>query len=146
MSPTIKSFFDKQKRDLSDKSNEDDEKRRWESSLNTSLSKNNTDIFEQGTELPRCAGILCSCLQNLVKKVNEIPELSSTMKEAQIKGARYMEEVNESIQFINDKFEEMEAARKEKEQQNEKGDTDEVIIGLFEKEMEEKLSANIRLR
>ena len=146
MSPTIKSFFDKQKRDLSDKSNEDDEKRRWESSLNTSLSKNNTDIFEEGTELPRCAGISCSCLQNLVKKVNEIPELSSTMKEAQIKGARYMEEVNESIQFINDKFEEMEADRKEKEQQNEKEDTDEVIIGLFEKEMEEKLSANIRLR
>ena len=57
-----------------------------------------------------------------------------------------MEEVNESIKFINEKFEEMEAHRKEKEQQNEKGDTDEVIIGLFENEMEEKLSANIRHR
>ena len=146
MSTTIKSFFDRQKRDLSDKSNEDDEKRRWESSLNTSLSKNNTDIFEEGTESPHCASILCSCLQNLVKKVNEIFELSSSTKEAQNKGARSMEEVNESIKFINEKFEEMKADRKEKEQQNEKGDTDKVIIWLFEKEMEEKLSANIRHR
>ena len=94
-----------------------------------------------------------------------------------------MEEVNESIKFINEKFEEMEADRKEKEQQiselkndvkylnekvetmdgsldrheqysrrnclliygvkkNKKEDTDEVIIEFFEKEMEEKLSAN----
>ena len=94
-----------------------------------------------------------------------------------------MEEVNESIKFINEKFEEMEADRKEKEQQisdlksevkhlNEKGetmdrslvcheqysrrncllihgvkekekeDTDEIVKEFFEKEMEEKLSAN----
>ena len=94
-----------------------------------------------------------------------------------------MEEVNESIKFINEKFEEMEADRKEKERQisdlknevkylnekvetmdrsldrheqysrrncllihgvkeNEKEDTDEVVIEFFEKEMEEKLSAN----
>ena len=39
------------------------------------------------------------------------------MKEAQIKGAKHMEEVNESIKFINEKFEEMKADRKEKEQQ-----------------------------
>ena len=39
-----------------------------------------------------------------------------------------MEEVNESIKFINEKFEDMKADRKEKEQQNEKGDTDKVII------------------
>ena len=51
------------------------------------------------------------------KKVNEIFELSPSTKEAQIKGARHMEEVNESIKFINEKFEEMEADRKEKERQ-----------------------------
>ena len=90
--------------------------RRWErqSSLNTSLSKDDTDIFEEEIESPRWAGISYSCLQNLEKKVNEIFELSSSTKEAQIKGARYMEEVNESIKFINEKFEEMEADRKEK--------------------------------
>ena len=69
MSTTIKSFFDRQKRDLNDKSNEDDERKKVrESSLNTSLSKDDTDIFEEGIESPCCAGILYSCLQNLEKK------------------------------------------------------------------------------
>ena len=69
MGTTIKSFFDRQKRDLRDKSNEGDErKRERESSLNTSLSKDDTDIFEEGIKSPRCADILYSCLQNLEKK------------------------------------------------------------------------------
>ena len=118
MSSTIKSFFDRQKRDLSDKSNEDDERKKArESSLNISLSKDDTDIFEEGIESPRCAGILYSCLQNLEKKVNKIFKLSSSTKEAQIKGVRHMEEVNEYIKFINEKFEEMEADIKEKQRQ-----------------------------
>ena len=90
-----------------------------------------------------------------------------------------MEKVDESIKFINEKFEEMEADRKEKERQisdlknevkylnekvetmdrsldrheqysrrnylivhsvkeNEKEDTDEIVIEFFEKEMKEK--------
>ena len=86
-------MFDRQKRDLSDKSNEDNERkkarerereRERESSLKISLSKSGTDIFEEGIESPRCAAILCSCLQNLEKEVNEIFELSSSTKEAQI--------------------------------------------------------------
>ena len=51
------------------------------------------------------------------KKVNKIFELSSSTKEAQINGARHMEEVNESTKFFNEKFEEMERDRKEKERQ-----------------------------
>ena len=39
------------------------------------------------------------------------------MKEAQIKDPRLMEKVNESIKFINEKFEEMELDRKEKERE-----------------------------
>ena len=80
-------MFDRQKRDLSDKSNEDNERkkaRERESSLKISLSKSGTDIFEEGIESPRCAAILYSCLQNLEKEVNEIFELSSSTKEAQI--------------------------------------------------------------
>ena len=184
MSTTIKSFFDRQKHDLSDTSNEDNERKKArESSLNISLSKDDTNIFEEGIESLRCAGILYSCLQNLEKKVNKIFELSSSTKEAQINSAKPMEEVNESIKFIDEKFEEMEADRKEKERQiselknkvkslnekvetmdrsldrheqysrrncllihgvkeNEKEDTDEVVIEFFEKEMKEKLSAN----
>ena len=109
MSTTITSFFDRQKRDLSDKSNEDDKRkkvcvRERESSLNTSLSKDDIDIFEEGIESPHWAGIVYSCLQKLEKKVNEIFGLSSSTKEVQIKGARHMEEINESIKFINEKF------------------------------------------
>ena len=122
-------------------------------------------------------------MQNLEKKLNEIFELSSSTKEAQIKGVRHMGEVNESIKFINEKLEKMKADRKEKERQilepkikvkylnekvetmdmcldshgqysrrncllihgvkeNEKEDTDEVVIEFFEKEMKEKLSSN----
>ena len=89
-----------------------------ESSLNTSLSKDDTDIFEEGIKSPCCAGILYSCLQSLEKKVNQIFELSSSMKEAQINDTRHMEEVNESVKLINEKFEEIEAdLRKEKEHQ-----------------------------
>ena len=65
MSTTIESFFDRQKRGLSDKSNEDDKRkkaRERESSLNVSLSKDDTDIFGEGIESPRCSGILYSCL------------------------------------------------------------------------------------
>ena len=83
MSTTIKSFFDRQKRDLNDKLNEDNERKKvWESSLNALLSKDDTDIFDEGIESPHCAGILYSCLQNLEKKVNEICELTSSTKES----------------------------------------------------------------
>ena len=44
-------------------------------------------------------------------------ELYFSTKKVQIKGARHIEEVHESIKFINAKFEEMEANRKEKERQ-----------------------------
>ena len=51
MSTNIKSFFDRQKCDLSDKSNEGEERKKVrESSLNTSLSKDDTYIFEEGID------------------------------------------------------------------------------------------------
>ena len=65
-----------------------------EISLNTSLSKDDPDIFEEGIESPSCVGISYSCSQNLEKQVNETSELSSPTKETQIKGTRHMEEVN----------------------------------------------------
>lgn len=50
---TTNKLFDRQKHDLSDKSNENDEiKQARENSLNVSLSKDNTDIFEGRIESP----------------------------------------------------------------------------------------------
>ena len=87
-------------------------------------------------------------MQNLEKKVNEIFELSSSTKEAQIKGAKHMEEVNESMKFINEKSDEMEADRKEKLRQisdlknevkylNEKGETMDRSLDRHEQYLEE---------
>ena len=62
MSTTIESFFDRQKRDLSDKSNENNERKKTtRSSSNLSLRKDDTDIFEEVIESPRWAGIIHSC-------------------------------------------------------------------------------------
>ena len=80
--------------------------------MDLSLSKetsDDTDVFTKGIESPRCASILYDCLKNLESKVNEIYELSSSTKDAQIKDAKYLEDVSESIKFINEKFEEYEA-------------------------------------
>ena len=60
---------------------------------------------------------ILSILKNTELKVNEIYELSSSTKDAQIKGAKQLEDVNESIKFINEKFEEYEADRKKKEKE-----------------------------
>ena len=62
MSTTIESFFDRQKRDLSDKSNENNERKKTtRSSSNLSFRKDDTDIFEEVIESPRWAGIIHSC-------------------------------------------------------------------------------------
>ena len=62
MSTTIESFFDRQKRDLSDKSNENNERKKTtRSSSNLSFRKDDTDIFKEVIESPRWAGIIHSC-------------------------------------------------------------------------------------
>ena len=107
ISINITSFFKRKKRDLSYTLNEKCEitkvkEKERENSLNLSLSKDNTAIFKEVIE-PQVALVFYNCLQNL----NKISEISSSMKKAQIKGIRHMEEVNKSIKFINEKFEEM---------------------------------------
>ena len=107
ISNNITSFFKRKKRDLSYTLNEKCEitkvkEKERENSLNLSLSKDNTAIFKEVIE-PQVVLVFYNCLQNL----NKISEISSSMKKAQIKGIRHMEEVNKSIKFINEKFEEM---------------------------------------
>ena len=107
---------------LSDKSNEDDERKKAreerekrekrerqrdreterdrqretdrERESERETERDATSIFEEGIESSRCISTLYICLQNLEKKVNEIFERSSSTEETQIKGARHMEEVN----------------------------------------------------
>ena len=118
MSNTLKSYFGSKKRDLSDKSNDGDEwKKAKESNLDLSLNQDDTDVFSEGIDSPRCGSILYDCLKNLDEKVNEIHLLSTTTNDAQIKGAQQLKEVNDAIKFINKKFEEFEVDRREKERE-----------------------------
>ena len=91
------------------RNNEGERKRERENSLNLSLSKDNTAIFKEVIE-PQVVLVFYNCLQNL----NKISEISSSMKKAQIKSIRHMEEVNKSINFINEKFEEMKQIERRK--------------------------------
>ena len=121
MSSSIKSYFEHKKRDLSNKStNEEERKKVRENSFDLSLSKetsDDTDVFAEGIESPCCASILYDCLKNLELKVDEIYELSSSIKDTQIKGPKQLEDVSESIKFINGKFEEYEADQEQKEKE-----------------------------
>ena len=118
MSNTLKSYFGSKTWDLSDKSNDGDERKKAkESNLDWSLNQDDTDVFAEGIDSPRCASILHDCLKNLDKKVSEIHLLSTTTNHAQIKGTQQLKEVNDAIKFINERFEEFELDRREKEQE-----------------------------
>ena len=80
-------------------------------------TSDDTNVFTEGIKFPRCGSILYDYLKNLESKVNQIYEVSSSTKDAQIKGARQLEDVCESIKFINEKFEEYEAEQKQKEEE-----------------------------
>ena len=94
MSSSIKLYFERKKRNLNDKSTDEEERKKArESSLDLSLSKETTDctdVFAEEIESPRCASNLFDCLKNLELKFNEIYELSSSTKDAQIKGAQQL--------------------------------------------------------
>ena len=75
------------------------------------------DVLAEGIVSPCCASILYHCLKNQESKITETYELSSSTKDAQIKGAKQLEDVSESIKFINEKFEEYEADREQKEKE-----------------------------
>ena len=98
MSSTIKSYFEHKKRDLSDKSNNNKEvKKATESSLDLLLSKETNDDADVFTEGIRNRVSIFKIVQNFESKINDIYELSFPTKDAQIKGARQLEEVSKSI-------------------------------------------------
>ena len=61
-------------------------------------TNDDTDVFSEGIESPRCAGTVYDCT-----------------KAAQTKGATQLEKVSEFITFINEKFEKFNVDRKQKE-------------------------------
>ena len=117
MSNTLKSYFGSKKRYLSDKSDDGDERKKAKESNLDLLINQDDAVFSEGIDSPRCASILYDCLKNSEKKVNEIHLLSTTTNDAQIKGTQQLKEMNDTIKFINEKFEEFEADRRENERE-----------------------------
>ena len=117
MSNTLKSYFGSKKRYLSDKSDDGDERKKAKESNLDLLINQDDAVFSEGIDSPRCASILYDCLKNSEKKVNEIHLLSTTTNDAQIKGTQQLKEMNDTIKFINERFEEFEADRREKERE-----------------------------
>ena len=66
------------------------------------------DVFSQGLKSPECVKILFNCLQNLETEMKSIKEISLAAKDWLIKGTGQLNDMNKAINFINEKFEELE--------------------------------------
>ena len=119
MSLDITNFFKRKKRDLSNSSEESGEssKKQREGSLNDSSVSENTEVFAEGLKSPECVSILFNCLQNLEKEMKILRDIAQTTQENQIKGTTQLTDLQESVNFINEKFQEYEQDRREKERE-----------------------------
>ena len=106
----ISKFFNSssEKRDLSDQSCDGEEpKKAREGSLNdSSVSLDN--VFTEGTKSPECLHILVNCMKNIEAKIKEIWEMNQVTQDNQIKGECQLRDLVKSIEFYNEKFDELE--------------------------------------
>ena len=118
----ITKFFNSKKRDLSNNSNtEEDAKRQREESPSESPNvsmldtpKTPGDVFEESLKSEDCVKMLLSCLRNLEKELKDIHKSAlSNNNNNQIKGEKQLADLNESINFMSDKFDEFEKQRQE---------------------------------
>ena len=65
-------------------------------------------VFADILKSPACEEILFNRLKNVEKQMNEILLFAKSTQERQIKGERELNDLNDSIQFISDKFKEYE--------------------------------------
>ena len=102
---------------MSNNSNtEEDAKRQREESPSESPNvsmldtpKTPGDVFEESLKSEDCVKMLLSCLRYLEKEVKDIHKLAlSNNNNNQIKGEKQLADLNESINFMSDKFDEFE--------------------------------------
>ena len=88
------------------------------SSFDDSISKtaNNGEVFEEALKSDDCVAILWNCMKNLEEKMNELFQITSSVKDSQIKGELQLNDLNEAVNFISTKFDDSEKERKEREQ------------------------------
>ena len=117
MSLDITNFFKSKKADLRNNLEESgtSRKKQHKGSLNDSSVYENTEVFTEGLKSPECVSILFNCLQKLEKEMKILRDIAQTTQENQIKGTTQLTDLQESINFINEKFQEYEQDRQEKE-------------------------------
>ena len=105
----ISKFFNSssEKRDLSDQSCDGEEpKKAREGSLNDSSVS--LDVFTEGMKSPECLHILVNCMKNIEAKIKEIWEMNQVTLDNQIKGECQLGDLVKSIEFYDEKFDELE--------------------------------------
>ena len=113
----ITKFFDKKKQDLKSKSiDEDDSERPQVPSLEKSIMNSiNTDVFNEFLKSEDCVIILYSCMKILKEEMKKVIQMCKRIKDSPINGETQLKYVSESIDFMNNKFDEYERERQEKD-------------------------------
>ena len=113
----ITKFFDKKKQDLKSKSiDEDDSERPHVPSLENSIMNSiNTDVFNEFLKSEDCVIILYSCMKILKEEMKKVIQMCKRIKDSPINGETQLKYVSESIDFMNNKFDEYERERQEKD-------------------------------
>ena len=114
----ISTFFNSssKKRDLSNQSCSGEEpKKAREGILNDSNVKLD-DVFSESIKSPEFLHIFVNCIQNIEVKIKEIWEMNQVTQDNQIKGECQLRDLVKSIEFYNEKFDELERDNRKKEE------------------------------
>ena len=112
----LKKYFnsDSKKRELSSETSTSggSPKKMRDCSLDDS---NNPDVFTGGSSSPDCVKMLCNCIENVEKQMQGIQSKTGETKMSQIKGEQHLTDLNETVNFTCEKFDDFERGRAEKE-------------------------------
>ena len=78
-------------------------------------SNNPDDVFTEGLTSPDCVKILYNCIKHVEKQIQGIHGKTEETKMIQIKGEHHLIDLNKTVNFICEEFDEDERDRTEKE-------------------------------
>ena len=82
----------------------------------SSDDSNNPDyVFTEGLSSPDCVKILYNCIKNVENQILDIASKTEETKMSQIKGEQHFMDLNKTVNFICEKFDEYEHGRALKE-------------------------------
>ena len=74
------------------------------------------DVFSESIKSPEFLHIFVNCIQNIEVKIKEIWEMNQVTQDNQIKGECQLRDLVKSIEFYNEKFDELERDNRKKEE------------------------------